>query len=107
MNSLCRVSHHYSAISKALIYLSLSLKTRIRDCEGRLWFVRTFVGENTQKLLPAFEQQARAFVAAIEARRMGFTETQMAQNSRGPHWFSICGHDRNSKLVWATALFEV
>ncbi|KAG2092750.1 hypothetical protein BD769DRAFT_1395324 [Suillus cothurnatus] len=73
------------------------LKTRIRDCEGRLWFVRTLLGEGTQRLLPAFEQQASAFVTAVEAHRTGFTDVQMEENSRGPHWFSICGHDRNCK----------
>jgi hypothetical protein len=93
--------------SKALTHSYLSLKTRIRDCEGRLWFVRTFLGEGTKRLLPAFEQQASAFVTAVEAHRTGFTDVQMEENSRGPHWFSICGHDRNCKSVWSAALPDI
>ncbi|KAG1893200.1 uncharacterized protein F5891DRAFT_1196730 [Suillus fuscotomentosus] len=75
------------------------LKTRIRDSQGRLWLVRTFVGERIEALLPAFEKQAAAFVSTVETNRSGFTEAEMEENSRGSHWSSICGHDRNSKQV--------
>jgi hypothetical protein len=47
--------------------------------------VQTFIGEGTQKLLLAFKQQARVFVAAVEVHKIGFTETQMAENSIGLH----------------------
>lgn len=77
----------------------VSLKTRIRDSLGRLWFVRTFIGDDVQRLLPAVEEQAKVFVAAVEAGKTGFSEAEMEGNARGPHWFSICGHDRNCKSV--------
>ncbi|KAG1848262.1 hypothetical protein F4604DRAFT_1687795 [Suillus subluteus] len=39
----------------------LGLKTRIRDSLGRLWLLRTFIGERIEALLPAFEKQVAAF----------------------------------------------
>ncbi|KAG1828307.1 hypothetical protein DFJ58DRAFT_849112 [Suillus subalutaceus] len=76
-----------------------NLKTRIRDSQGRLWLVRTFVGPHMHELLPRFQKEAAAFVLAVEESKMGFKETEMQENTRGPHWISICGHDRNSKSV--------
>ncbi|KAG2337865.1 hypothetical protein BDR05DRAFT_1004661 [Suillus weaverae] len=76
-----------------------NLKTRIRDSQGRLWLVRTFVGPQMHELLARFQKEAAAFVLAVEESKMGFKETEMQENTRGPHWFSICGHDRNSKFV--------
>jgi hypothetical protein len=75
------------------------LKTRVRDGEGRKWFVRTFVNDRVQKLLPLFGDDAAKVVAEIDAKGTGFTEQDMKLNSRGAHWFSIAGHDRNNKSV--------
>ncbi|KAG1723548.1 hypothetical protein EDB19DRAFT_1916013 [Suillus lakei] len=73
------------------------LKTRVRDSQGRLWLVRTFVGPRIERLLPFFEEDAAIFVSTVERAKGGFSEGEMEGNARGRHWFSICGHDRNSK----------
>ena len=78
---------------------SFSLKTHLRDMYGRKFLVRTFVGERVLKLLPAFEAQVAAFVRRVREEGTGFTEEQMRGSARGPHFFSILGHDRNSKKV--------
>jgi len=78
----------------------LSLKTRIHDKDNRKWLVRTFVGKRELELLDSFEEQVKQFVLEVEAGNNGFTEKQMESNSRGPHFVSIIGHDRNNKKVW-------
>jgi hypothetical protein len=78
---------------------SNSLLTRIRDCQGRLWLFRSFVGQGIKKLLGEFTAQAQALVKQVEANSSGFKESDMRGNARGSHWFSIFGHDRNNKKV--------
>ena len=76
-----------------------SLKTRLHDMMGRKWLVRTFVGAREQGLVALFEKQVAVFVEEVELGKTGFTEKQMKDNARGPHFFSIMGHDRNNKKV--------
>jgi len=66
---------------------------------GRKWLVRTFVGWRVRGLLKPFEGQVTVFVDEVESGNTGFTEKQMEGNARGPHFFSIMGHDRNNKKV--------
>lgn len=47
-------------------------------------------------LLPKVNSLVPEFVSSI-ARP--FSENDMLSNSRGDHWFSIAGHDRNNKSV--------
>ncbi|KAG1726937.1 hypothetical protein EDB19DRAFT_1914433 [Suillus lakei] len=74
------------------------LKTRVRDSQGRLWLVRTFVGPHIKELLPLFQEAAATFVSTVEQNNGSFSESEMEGHARGRHWFSLCGHDRNSKL---------
>jgi len=74
-------------------------KTRILDKYNRKIIVRIFAGEQELALLEPFTQQSNGFVAAIEERGSGFSEKDILGNSRGLHFFSIMGHDRQSKSV--------
>ena len=73
--------------------------TRVRDCQNRLWLVRTFVGTGIEALLGEFCGLAAKLVARVDADGTGFKDSDMNKNARGPHWFSIFGHDRNNKKV--------
>ena len=46
--------------------------------------------------MPEFIREAARFVEMCEKP---FDLQDMRKNSRGEHWFSICGHDRNNKVV--------
>ena len=77
----------------------LSLKTRLHEKHGRKWLVRSFVGMKEQGLLVPVKEQFGAFVSMVERGGKGFSDKQMRGNARGPHFFSILGHDRNNKKV--------
>ncbi|KAG1769733.1 hypothetical protein EV702DRAFT_1202763 [Suillus placidus] len=97
---LIRQWHDYSILLRLKEFHRVryaGLKTRIRDSAGRLWLLRTFVGHRIDALLPAFEEQVAAFVNSVERNKSGFSISDMENNARGPRWFSLCGHDRNSK----------
>ncbi|KAE9393853.1 hypothetical protein BT96DRAFT_828577, partial [Gymnopus androsaceus JB14] len=71
--------------------------TAVCDAQGRLFFLRSNLTTNMlNTMLPAINALVPEFVKAI---LKPFTEGDMLQNSRGEHWFSIAGHDRNNKKV--------
>jgi hypothetical protein len=56
-------------------------------------------GPCMHKLLLHFQKEIAAFVLAVEEGKRGFKETEMQDNAREPHWFSIYSHDYNSKSI--------
>ncbi|KAJ3767855.1 hypothetical protein FB446DRAFT_707476 [Lentinula raphanica] len=54
-------------------------------------------------LLPKANSTAIDFVRAI---KKPFTEGDMLTHSRGDHWFSIAGHDRNNKEIPKETVFQ-
>ncbi|KAJ3849800.1 hypothetical protein EV368DRAFT_46605, partial [Lentinula lateritia] len=54
-------------------------------------------------ILPRVNVQVHEFVKDIV---YPFTENDMLKNSRGDHWFSIAGHDRNNKKEPNTTVFQ-
>lgn len=75
----------------------------MRHSHGQLWLVRTFIGPCIEKLLPLFKEDAAAFVSTMEQTKGGFSKGVMEGHVRGCHWFSICGHDQNSRSVRVTS----
>ncbi|KAI0055118.1 hypothetical protein BV25DRAFT_1843180 [Artomyces pyxidatus] len=67
----------------------------VRDEEGRMFFWRSDYSAAAMRLLQGFQEDAAKFVQACTP----FPEGIIEKNSRGQHWFSICGHDRNNKTV--------
>jgi hypothetical protein len=79
---------------------SFSLSTAIWDSAGRMWCFCIHRFQKINQLLPSFVKEAEDLVRAIDSSSKGFTQTQMAENSRGSHWFSVFGYDRNNKKAW-------
>lgn len=79
-----------------IVSLRLQPATDIRDCEGRLICKRSMFGSCMIRLLPQLQAEASVFWAASTA----YTLAPGVVHSRGPHKFTICGHDRNNKTVW-------
>jgi hypothetical protein len=80
-------------------FATSSLLTRIRDCQKRLWLVRSFVSQSIKGLLEEFAKQAADLVAEVDEGGEGFNQADFKKNARGRHWYSIFGHDRNNKTV--------
>ncbi|KAF9025383.1 hypothetical protein BDP27DRAFT_1351787 [Rhodocollybia butyracea] len=69
--------------------------TAVCDRAKRMFLYRSQLTPNMlQNLLPKVHEAVPRFVAAIHHP---FSEESMLRNSRGDHWFSIAGHDRNNK----------
>lgn len=68
-----------------------------------MFLLRTYPTERVQRVLPSFLKEVATFVQNIEQSKTGFKEAEMEANARGPHWFSIMGHDRNNKQVSSIA----
>lgn len=66
------------------------------DLHGRQLLYRSDLSKSMEKLLPAINADALKFMASV---RHPFSETAMQENVRGPHFFSIAGHDRESSKV--------
>ncbi|KAG1721347.1 hypothetical protein EDB19DRAFT_1835556 [Suillus lakei] len=67
------------------------LKTRVRDSQGRLWLVRTFVGPRIERLLPFFEEDAAIFeeFPLLARRYRACAEALRIQPLYG-HFFNFC-----------------
>ncbi|KAJ3817405.1 hypothetical protein F5880DRAFT_1492980 [Lentinula raphanica] len=71
--------------------------TAIIDSSNYMFFFRSqLTSDMILDLLPKANSTAIDFVRAI---KKPFTEGDMLTHSRGDHWFSIAGHDRNNKEV--------
>ncbi|KAL1711555.1 hypothetical protein EV715DRAFT_163134, partial [Schizophyllum commune] len=68
--------------------------TLIADKLGRVLIARSHIARWHSELMPDFIREAALFVQRC---KRPFDLQDMKQNSRGEHWFSICGHDRNNK----------
>ncbi|EIM79212.1 uncharacterized protein STEHIDRAFT_116684 [Stereum hirsutum FP-91666 SS1] len=69
--------------------------TDIRDCEGRLICKRSMFRSCMLRLLPQLQAEAVLFWSATTL----YTLAPGVVHSRGPHKFTIFGHDRNNKKV--------
>ena len=76
------------------------LPTLITDMLGRVVVARSRIAQWQLDLMPQFIKEAAEFVRRCEEP---FTLKDMADHARGLHWFSICGHDRNNKIVGPVA----
>ncbi|KAJ4466684.1 hypothetical protein C8J55DRAFT_565673 [Lentinula edodes] len=73
------------------------LALAVGDSVGRLFLYRSrLTADMIKELLPQVNAMVPKFVSAI---RKPFSQNDMLLNSRGEHWFSIAGHDRNNKSV--------
>ncbi|KAJ3859291.1 hypothetical protein EV359DRAFT_51095 [Lentinula novae-zelandiae] len=80
------------------------LALAIADSVGRLFLYRSrLTPQMMADLLPEVNSLVPEFVSAITRP---FTDNNMLSNSRGDHWFSIAGHDRNNKSEPATTQFQ-
>ncbi|KAJ3925918.1 MAG: hypothetical protein NXY57DRAFT_1043707, partial [Lentinula lateritia] len=71
------------------------LALAVGDGLGRLFLYRSrLTGKMMGELLPQVNGVVPTFVSAISKP---FTNKDMLLNSRGEHWFSIAGHNRNNK----------
>ncbi|KAJ3895973.1 hypothetical protein GG344DRAFT_61738 [Lentinula edodes] len=71
------------------------LAVAVCDVDRRMFLYRSELTPNILSyLLPRVNAQVPQFVKDIV---YPFTENDMLKNSRGDHWFSIAGHDRNNK----------
>ncbi|KAL1682149.1 hypothetical protein EV122DRAFT_204179, partial [Schizophyllum commune] len=68
--------------------------TLIADRLGRIVIARSRIARWICEIMPEFIREAARFVEMCEKP---FDLQDMRKNSRGEHWFSICGHDRNNK----------
>lgn len=69
----------------------------ICDAAGRMFFYRSpLTSLMLGDFLAEVNEEAKRFVNSIQHP---FSEDDMLKNSRGRHWFSIAGHDRNNKEV--------
>jgi hypothetical protein len=73
------------------------LGTAVCDSTKRMFLYRSRLTPNMlSNVLPKVNKVVPKFIAAI---KHPFSENDMLRNSRGDHWFSIAGHDRNNKFV--------
>ncbi|KAJ3866993.1 hypothetical protein EV359DRAFT_61873 [Lentinula novae-zelandiae] len=80
------------------------LALAIADSLGLLFLYRSrLTPAMMTDLLPKVNSLVPEFVSSI-ARP--FSENDMLSNSRGDHWFSIAGHDRNNKSEPAATQFQ-
>ena len=79
--------------------LNFSLKTRVLDCNGVLFVLRTFVGDRVEKLMPRVVQLLNEFADHMEKHGTGFSDADLRKDLRGPHAKSCDGYDRNNKSV--------
>lgn len=63
------------------------------DVHGRQLLYRSDLSPAIARRLPEINADALEFMASV---RRPFTEKVMQGNARGPHFFSIAGHDRES-----------
>lgn len=93
------------SISSTLSCSSIShLALAVGDGLGRLFLYRSrLTGKMMGELLPQVNGVVPTFVSAISKP---FTNKDMLLNSRGEHWFSIAGHNRNNKSVSCMLLFN-
>ncbi|KAJ3933560.1 MAG: hypothetical protein NXY57DRAFT_891814 [Lentinula lateritia] len=71
------------------------LAVAVCDIDRRMFLYRSELTPNILSyILPRVNAQVPQFVKDIV---YPFTENDMLKNSRGDHWFSIAGHDRNNK----------
>ncbi|TRM56340.1 hypothetical protein BD626DRAFT_541371 [Schizophyllum amplum] len=77
--------------------------TFIADQLGRVVIARSQIARWQLDLMPQFIEEASLFVQKCQ---QPFDLQAMQQNSRGSHWFSICGHDRNNKTIPALSKFH-
>ena len=68
----------------------------ICDAACRMFFYRSPLTSLMLGFLAEVNEEAKWFVNSIQHP---FSEDDMLKNSRGRHWFSIAGHDRNNKGV--------
>ncbi|KAJ3924542.1 MAG: hypothetical protein NXY57DRAFT_1044856, partial [Lentinula lateritia] len=69
--------------------------TRIPYVPNRMFLYRSQLTPNILgRILPDVNTAVPKFVRSITH---GFSEDDMQNNSRGDHWFSIAGHDRNNR----------
>lgn len=83
-----------------------SIGTAILDKHGRKWCYRTFKSSTINNLMASFTEAAKNLVDTVEANKTGFSEALLNANSRGPHWASIMGYDRNNKKVCHNSMSE-
>lgn len=83
---------------KTYINLLLShLATALSDASSRMFLYHSNLTQAMmEEILPEVHSIIPEFVTAI---KKPFTDGDMLANSRGLHWFSIAGHDRNNKEV--------
>ncbi|KAJ3806980.1 hypothetical protein F5876DRAFT_80145 [Lentinula aff. lateritia] len=80
------------------------LALAVGDSLGRLFLYRSRLTTDMIKdLLPQVNAVVPKFVSAITKP---FGQNDMLLNSRGEHWFSIAGHDRNNKSTPAATQFQ-
>ncbi|KAJ3860035.1 hypothetical protein EV359DRAFT_85743 [Lentinula novae-zelandiae] len=73
------------------------LALAVGDSLGHLFlYCSRLTGDMIKDLLPQVNAVVPKFVSAITKP---FGQNDMLLNSRGEHWFSIAGHDRNNKSV--------
>ena len=66
---------------------------------NRKWGYRSYKFDSVNKLMDSFVKEARELVDTVESNGTGFKEKDLEANTRGTHWTSIMGYDRNSKKV--------
>ncbi|KAJ3846237.1 hypothetical protein EV368DRAFT_89341 [Lentinula lateritia] len=92
----------FSGITTVSYVLHLALA--VSDSLGRLFLYRSrLTCKMMEELLPQVNEVVPTFVTAITKP---FTNNDMLLNSRGKHWFSIAGHDRNNKSRPAATKFQ-
>ncbi|GAW05656.1 hypothetical protein LENED_007528 [Lentinula edodes] len=73
------------------------LAVAVCDLSSRMFLYRSQLTPNIlEDILPKVNAAIPHFVQSITH---GFSEDDMQNNSRGDHWFSIAGHDRNNRQV--------
>ncbi|KAH7879617.1 uncharacterized protein C8R40DRAFT_1165874 [Lentinula edodes] len=71
------------------------LAVAVCDLSSRMFLYRSQLTPNIlEDILPKVNTAIPHFVQSITH---GFSEDDMQNNSRGDHWFSIAGHDRNNR----------
>ncbi|KAJ4465134.1 hypothetical protein C8R41DRAFT_782066, partial [Lentinula lateritia] len=73
------------------------LAVAVCDLSSRMFLYRSQLTPNIlEDILPKVNTAIPHFVQSITH---AFSENDMQNNSRGDHWFSIAGHDRNNRQV--------
>ncbi|KAJ3806128.1 hypothetical protein F5876DRAFT_50597 [Lentinula aff. lateritia] len=103
VNNSPTVAHSLLEGIRKISYVA-HLAVAVCDLSQRMFLYRSELTPNVLfNILPRVNVQVPEFVKDMV---YPFTENDMLKNSRGDHWFSIAGHDRNNKKEPNSTVFQ-